>query len=121
MKYKFWAILLLVFSTIAGPLRAQQTIDGVVAVVGNEIILISDLNTLIAQYSFQNKVNVYKDPQLLQKLQKQLLQRMIDEKLLLIKADEDTIQADDERVEQILDQQINTFMQQSFGSAVFPM
>jgi peptidyl-prolyl cis-trans isomerase SurA len=112
MKYKFWAILLLVFSTIAGPLRAQQTIDGVVAVVGNEIILISDLNTLIAQYSFQNKVNVYKDPQLLQKLQKQLLQRMIDEKLLLIKADEDTIQADDERVEQILDQQINTFMQQ---------
>lgn len=112
MKYKIWAIFLIILSVIASPARAQQTIDGIAAVVGNEIILVSDLNTLIAQYSFQNKVNVYQDPKLLQQLQEQMLRRMIDEKLLLIKADEDTITADEDRVEQILDQQINTFIQQ---------
>jgi peptidyl-prolyl cis-trans isomerase SurA len=112
MKYKIWTIFLFILSVIASPARAQQTIDGIAAVVGNEIILVSDLNTLIAQYSFQNKVNVYQDPKLLQQLQEQMLRRMIDEKLLLIKADEDTITADEDRVEQILDQQINTFIQQ---------
>jgi peptidyl-prolyl cis-trans isomerase SurA len=112
MKYKIWTIFLFILSVIASPARAQQTIDGIAAVVGNEIILVSDLNTLIAQYSFQNKVNVYQDPELLQQLQEQMLRRMIDEKLLLIKADEDTITADEDRVEQILDQQINTFIQQ---------
>ena len=41
---------------------------------------------------------------------------MIDDKVLLIKADEDTIKADDDRVDQYLEQQINMFIQQANGS-----
>lgn len=110
--HKLFSFILIAGLLISGASRAQQTIDGVAAVVGNEIIMVSDLNTLIAQYGFQNKVNVYKDPALLKSLSSQMLQRMIDEKMLLIKADEDTIRADEDRVEQILTQQVNNFIQQ---------
>lgn len=110
--FKLFSLILIAGLLISGAARSQQTIDGIAAVVGNEVILVSDLNTLIAQYSFQNKVNVYKDPALLKTLSSQMLQRMIDEKVLLIKADEDTIRADDDRVEQILTQQVNNFIQQ---------
>lgn len=96
-----------------GELHSQQPVDGIAAVVGNQIILKSDLNTLIAQYGLQNKVNVYKDPALLKTLSQEMLARLIDEKVLLIKAQEDTIKADEERVDQILSQQINNFIQQA--------
>jgi len=92
--------------------NAQQLIDRIAAVVGPEIILESELQTLITQYGLQNRVNPYQDPVLLQRLKKDMLQRMVDEKILLIKAEEDTITADEERVDQILNQQINTFIQQ---------
>lgn len=97
----------------AGTLRSQQSVDGIAAVVGNQIILKSDLNTLITQYGLQNKVNVYKDPQLLKTLSQEILARLVDEKVLLIKAQEDTIKADEERVDQVLSQQINNFIQQA--------
>ena len=89
------------------------TVDGIVAIVGNEIILVSDLTTLLYQYSLQTNQNIFNDPQLMAKMQDQLLKRMIDEKVLLIKAEEDTITADDERVEQTVDQQISNFLQQA--------
>lgn len=110
--HKLFLFILIAGLLISSAARSQQTIDGVAAVVGNEVILVSDLNTLIAQYGFQNKVNVYNDPALLKNLSNQMLQRMIDEKVLLIKADEDTIRADEDRVEQILTQQVNNFIQQ---------
>ena len=103
---------LLFLTLFLGFSYGQQHIDGVAAVVGDEIILLSDVSTMINQYSFQNRVNVYNDPGLRKKLTNTFLQRMIDEKLLLIKADEDTIQADQERVDQILEQQIAQFTQQ---------
>ena len=95
------------------PAQQPVTVDGIVAVVGNEIILVSDLTTLLYQYSLQTNQNVFNDPQLMSKMQNQLLKRMIDEKVLLIKAEEDTITADDERVEQTVDQQISGFLQQA--------
>lgn len=96
-----------------GALHAQQPVDGIAAVVGNQIILKSDLNTLVAQYGLQHKINVYKDPALLKTLSEDILARLIDEKVLLIKAQEDTIKADEERVDQVLNQQINNFIQQA--------
>ena len=95
-----------------GAVMAQQPVDGVAAVVGKEIILISDINTMVTQYAMQNRVNPYKDEALLNRLSKQILNRMIDEKLLLIRAEEDTLRAEDDRVDQTVSQQINNFIQQ---------
>ena len=95
-KHCFATLLFLILMNLAW--AQPQRLDGIAAVVGDEIILISDINAMITQYGFQNKINVFKDPQLYKNLSKQFLQQLIDQKLLLIKADEDTIKADQDRV-----------------------
>ncbi len=108
-----WILQLGAVAMLLTPALAQQPIDGVAAVVGKEIILISDINTMLTQYAMQNKVNPFKDEALLNRLSTQVLDRMIDEKLLLIRAEEDTLIAEDERVDQVVEQQVNGFMQQA--------
>ncbi len=105
--FLFWVV-----AAFGQTVQAQQLVDRIAAVVGKEIILESELQVLITQYGMQNRINPYQDPALYQQLSRSLLQRMIDEKLLLIKAEEDTITADPERVDQILAQQMSTFIQQ---------
>jgi peptidyl-prolyl cis-trans isomerase SurA len=103
--------LLLIILTSQSP--AQQLFDGIAAIVGDEIVLISDINALITSYAFQNKIDISRQPDLYERLGKEFLNRLIDQKLLLIKADEDTIQADEERVEQSLNQQMDYMLQQA--------
>lgn len=93
--------------------HSQQIFDGVAAIVGDEVVLISDINALITSYAFQNKIDISRQPDLYQRLGNEFLDRLIDQKLILIKADEDTIEADDERVEQTLRQQIDYMIQQA--------
>lgn len=95
-----------------GLLPAQQRVDGIAAIVGNEIIMLSEINSTVAQYAIKNKLNLSTNPQLYNELSRKALQNGIDEKLLSIKADEDTIKADEERVDQALNQQIDYMVQQ---------
>jgi len=95
-----------------GLLAAQQPVDGIAAIVGNEIILLSEINSTVAQYAIKNKLNLSDKPQLYNELSRKVLLGGIDEKLLSIKADEDTIKADEDRVEQTLNQQIDYMVQQ---------
>ena len=93
-------------------LLAQQRVDGIAAIVGNEIIMLSEVNSSVAQYAMKNKLNLADKPQLYRDLSQKALQSGIDERLLSIKADEDTIKADEDRVEQALNQQIDYMLQQ---------
>lgn len=106
------SIVFSVVVLVSSLMFSQQRVDGIAAIVGNEIILISDINTALAQYSLQTKTNIFDNPALTQRLTQQFLRQMIDEKLLLIKAEEDTISADEERVDQILQQQLDNMVQQ---------
>lgn len=95
-----------------GILSAQQRVDGIAAIVGNEIIMLSEVNSSVAQYAMKNKLNLADKPQLYKELSRKALQSGIDERLLSIKADEDTIKADEDRVDQALNQQVDYMMQQ---------
>ncbi len=67
-------------------LMAQPTVlDRIVAIVGRECILLSDLNAQTEFYAFNNRI----DPSA-QGLKEQVLQAMINEKLILARAIEDT-------------------------------
>jgi peptidyl-prolyl cis-trans isomerase SurA len=112
MKKKILYSLLFI-GILASGLFGQQVFDGIAAIVGDEIVTISDINALITSYAFQNKLDISREPELYQKLGQQFLDRLIDQKLLLIKADEDTIKADDERVEANLNQQIDYMIKQA--------
>lgn len=94
---------------VALPLFAQ-TLDRVVAVVDNEIILESELNAQVQFYVFNNKLDASTPG-----LKEQVLQSMINEKLILAKAIEDSVSVTDDEVQQQLDAVIQQRIQQ-FGS-----
>ncbi len=89
---------------------SAQVLDRIVAVVDNEIILESELTAQVQFYIFNNKL----DPNT-PGLKEQVLQSMVNEKLILAKAIEDSVNVSDEEVQQQLDQVIQQRVQQ-FGS-----
>ena len=87
-----------------------QMLDRVVGVVDNDLILESELNASVQFYILNNKV----DPNT-PGLRAQVLQTLINEKLIVAKAIEDSITVTDEEVQQQLEQAIQARVQQ-FGS-----
>ena len=82
MKIKI--LLLIVLTTLT--LSAQQTLDKIVAVVDNEIILQSELDFQIGVYASQRQVDINTPG-----LKEQILNSMIEEKLIYAQADLDSI------------------------------
>ena len=106
MKIKI--ALLILFFTLQ--INAQQTLDKIVAVVDNEIILQSELDFQIGIFASQRQI----DPNT-PGLKEQILNSMIEEKLLYAQADLDSIIVTEDEINQRIDYQINSFVQQ-YGS-----
>lgn len=107
MSLKIFSILIL----IAVSLLAQTTvIDKVVAVIDNEIILQSELDFQAAVYASQRGMDP-KSPE----LRNQILNAMIDEKLVYAQAELDSIVVTDAEVAQRIEYQISVLKQQ-YGS-----
>ncbi len=84
-----------------------QVLDRIVAVVNDEPILESELNSQVQFFVFNNKL----DPNT-PGLREQVLQSMINEKLIVAKAIEDSVTVTDEEVQQQLDAVIQQRIQQ---------
>jgi peptidyl-prolyl cis-trans isomerase SurA len=110
MRIRFIVILMFGFTVL--PLGAQQLIDGIAAVVGNEIVLKSEVDQYVQSYIIQNKINVRNNADILKKLEKDILGRLVEQKIMLTKADEDTIQADSREVDRRVDEQIRYLTEQ---------
>ena len=105
---KFKILVFLMFATCS--IYSQQVLDKIVAVVDNEIILQSELNFQVQTYAAQHKINPDQPG-----LKKQILNSMIDEKLVYAQAIFDSIEVSDDEVNQRVDYQINYFINQ-YGS-----
>ena len=91
-------------------------IDGVAAVVEDKIVLKSDLNQMVNMMAIQQKLNPNENIDKFMKLRTVVLESMIDQKILLEKAEEDTtIEFSEKEVDQALDQQINNILMQTGG------
>ena len=101
---------LLVFFVLSAMLNAQQVLDKIVAVVDNEIILQSEFEFRANVEAQQRNINPTDTT-----FRRQILNAMIEEKLLYAQAELDSITVTDEQVKQQLDYQINYFIQQ-YGS-----
>ena len=100
-----------IFILIGGSLFAQTTvIDKVVAVIDNEIILQSELDFQAAVFASQRGMDP-KSPE----LRNQILNSMIDEKLVYAQAELDSIVVTDAEVAQRIEYQIQVLKQQ-YGS-----
>ena len=102
---------LLVFFIITGIINAQETLDKIVAVVDDEIILKSELDFRATVEAAQRNT-VAADST----LRRQILNTIIEEKLLYAQAQLDSITVTDEQIKQQLESQMNYFIQQ-YGSA----
>ncbi|MGB9663369.1 MAG: peptidylprolyl isomerase [Ignavibacteria bacterium] len=89
---------------------AQEVLDKVVAVVDNQYILLSELEFQTQMIAYQRKLNP-NDPN----LKKAVLNSLIEEKLMLVQAELDSIRVTEDEVNRQLDYQIENFIQQ-FGS-----
>ena len=101
--------------TVVPTAFGQQVIDRIIAVVDEEIILLSELNLALQQAIVQLELDPQKDIDKIGQLKNELLDRMIDEKVLLVKAKEDTIEVKDSEVERALESRIQQTIEQ-YGS-----
>lgn len=101
---------LLIFFVLIGMLNAQQVLDKIVAVVDNEIILQSEFDFRAGVEAQQRNINPADTT-----FRRQVLNAMIEEKLLYAQAELDSITVTDDQVKQQLEYQINYFIQQ-YGS-----
>jgi peptidyl-prolyl cis-trans isomerase SurA len=105
-------VLIISFTCFISSLQAQQEevlIDEVVAVVGNRIILESDLETQVLQYQAQGST-IGK-----QTLKCQILEDLMIQKLFVNQAEVDSVIVTDNQIESTLDQRVRYFASQ-FGS-----
>ncbi|HOZ31165.1 MAG TPA: peptidylprolyl isomerase [Bacteroidales bacterium] len=101
---KTFALIILTFISIF--LLSQEVIDQVVAVVGNEIILKSDIENQYIQIISQGYNLEESD------LKCDILEELMFQKLLYLQALEDSIVVSDKEVETELDRRINVFINQ---------
>ncbi len=108
MTKKLMRFLVSIITIVILPLSSLgQVLDRIVAVVDKDLILESDLNAQVQFYVFNNKVDPSEPG-----LKQQVLQSMINEKLIVAKAIEDSITVSDDEVQQQLETVIKQRIQQ---------
>ncbi|GEO02371.1 peptidylprolyl isomerase [Adhaeribacter aerolatus] len=101
--------LLLAFSLVTSFAWAQQrpkAIDGIIVKVNNQIILRSDLQTAIAQEEAQAQKKIADQDRC------NILRALVQQKLLVARAEIDSVVVDEEMVEGTLDQRMGYFVSQ---------
>ena len=84
---------------------APELIDRIVATVDHQTILWSELNYRLRFEAEQRGLSSYVDPGKLEALRSEVLVDMVDEQVLILKAQKDSIQIDNAEVEEMLGQQ----------------
>lgn len=97
------------------PRTHLQTIDGVAAVVGDKVILTSDINRSLSMAVFQQGLDPQRDGAKILSLKKQILQSSVDGKVVLAMAELDSVEVGDKEIERALEQQINNIVAQAGG------
>ena len=109
-------LFIFIFLSVLFSQNGSFFIDGVAAVVEDKIVLKSDLNQMVNMMAIQQNINPNENIDKFIKLKTIVLESMIDQKILLEKAEEDTtIEFSEKEVDQALDQQINNILLQAGG------
>ena len=94
--------------------NAKPVIDGIAAIVAENIILKSELAQIVNLTAMQQNINPNQNIELYQRLQKQVLQSLIDQNVVLELAKRDTnIIVKDKEVDAALESQINNILSQA--------
>jgi len=98
--------LILVLAVAGAVLGQRETVDKIAVLVGNEVILASELASQLQLVAFQTGRNPT-SPEEIQEFQQEILEQMISDRLFLMEARKDTsISIRREEIDQALDEQI---------------
>ncbi|MDH4222592.1 MAG: peptidylprolyl isomerase [candidate division Zixibacteria bacterium] len=120
MKIKRIILLLFLIYIFSTPvLLSQEVIDQIVAIVGKDIILESELKLQLEIYLAQLGKKAADDNEMA-KLRKELLEQMVNDRLLLIQAEQDTlIKINEKEVDQTLEEQLSRIKSQFLTEEAF--
>ena len=100
-------------------LFAQQPVfEGISAVVGNNIILKSDVSQLVSMTALQQKIDLRKNPDYYSKIEEQVLENLINQRVILEMAKLDSIEVKEKDVDDALNQQIENIVLQAGSRAL---
>lgn len=116
-KILITSLLLLVTSL----LPAQQMVDGIAAIVGENIILYSEMNQYAFEMSQQSGIDIYNNPDAFAALQQQALRELVNSKIILLQAEADSIEINERNVESTVQQQIDQYVQMAGSEDVLEM
>ena len=103
-------VTLLIFPTLRASAQDSAVLDEIVAVVGDDIILRSEVNGLVLSFVNQQGIDYTEE------LWREALNQIVDDKVIAIHAERDTtIIVGDDQIEQTLDQRINQMASQLPG------
>lgn len=91
---------------------AQEVLDEVVAIIDENIILRSELQQYAYSRAIQGGIDPAKEPDKFNKIFDLVLQDMITQKVLLVKARRDSVTITDRQIDEVLDRQIDQMVQQ---------
>jgi peptidyl-prolyl cis-trans isomerase SurA len=94
------------------PVHAQEVLDRIVAVVDDQIILQSELLQYTYSVAMQFGIDPRKQPDKFKELQNGALESLIAQKVLLIKAKEDSVTVEARQVDQVLDERLKAMTEQ---------
>ena len=107
-------LLLAYLCTTTGYSQNQEKyVEGIAAIVGDNIILKSDLSQVVSMTALQQRIDPVNNPKRFQTLQHEVLQSLIDQKIILEMAELDSIEVKEKDVDNALNQQIKTFVSQA--------
>jgi len=92
---------------------SQELIDGIAAIVGDQVILKSEVEEFALMNAYQMQINPYQDQDKYNRLIQQSLDALINQHILLEQAKIETVEVKDREVEQMLQQQIDAMIQQT--------
>ena len=99
-------------------LPAQQMVDGIAAIVGEDIILFSEMNQYAFEIAQQSGIDIYQNPEAFSILQRQALRDLVNSKIILLQAEADSIEINERNVEATADQQLQQYIQMAGSEEV---
>lgn len=102
-------------------LPAQQLVDGIAAIVGEDIILYSEMNQYAFEMAQQNGIDIYNDPAAFSALQQQALRDLVNSKIILLQAETDSIEVNERNVNATVEQQIQQYVQMAGSEDILEM
>lgn len=118
MKWNVWTAVLAVSCLLAAPHAAHaQRLDGIAAVVNDEVVLQSDVEEQLYLLMMRNQMSP--DSSTVDTLRREILNQLIDEKLIVAEAERQGVQVSQEEVDAQVNQAVADARQRLGSEAAF--